>query len=101
MQEGQATLPIGAVIRGHYVVENVLNKGNAGAIYLVTDQRFTYFCVNYLSNAGWDVQRHYLRFSDECEHRPVHHQHPTKPGEQGNPCPRAPGSYGIWNVTLA
>src|SRR5260370_17940883 len=35
----QSTLPVGTVIREQYIVEGLLGKGNAGATYLVRDQR--------------------------------------------------------------
>ncbi len=38
MQKELTTLPIGAVIRGRYIVEDLLGKGDSGAIYLVRDQ---------------------------------------------------------------
>jgi serine/threonine protein kinase len=38
VQKELTTLPIGAVIRGRYIVEGLLGKGDSGAIYLVRDQ---------------------------------------------------------------
>jgi hypothetical protein len=38
MQEILASLPIGAVIQGHYTVESLLGKGDFGSVYLVQDQ---------------------------------------------------------------
>ncbi len=39
MQEGQPTLSLGTIVQERYVVEAVLGKDNAGALYLVRDQR--------------------------------------------------------------
>lgn len=39
MQQVQAILPIGTVVRDRYVIEDLLGKGGFGAVYLVRDQR--------------------------------------------------------------
>src|SRR5215470_690947 len=66
MQEGQATLPVGATIRGHYIVENVLSQSNAGAIYLVKDQR-TKDNLFALKEVIVQSKRELYRFLLECQ----------------------------------
>ena len=39
MQEVQATLPIGSIVRGRYAIESLLGQGGFGAVYLVKDLR--------------------------------------------------------------
>jgi len=39
VQEVQVTLPIGTIVQGRYIIEDLLGKGGFGAVYLVRDQR--------------------------------------------------------------
>jgi hypothetical protein len=39
MQEVYTTLPIGTIVQGQYVVEDVLDKGEFSVVYLVRDKR--------------------------------------------------------------
>lgn len=43
MQEVSTTLPIGTIVRGQYVVEDVLGRGEFTAIYLVSAPLVTYY----------------------------------------------------------
>lgn len=39
MQDRQTPFPVGTTIRGRYIIEDVIGKGNSGVVYLVRDAR--------------------------------------------------------------
>jgi eukaryotic-like serine/threonine-protein kinase len=54
MPKVRATLPLGSIIQGRYVVEGILGTGGSGAIYQVRDQRIQQhlFALKEVSNSG-------------------------------------------------
>ena len=74
MQKVQAILPIGTVLNGHYLVENLLGKGGFGNVYLVRDQHDTQklFALAELINP--DEQEGYRFTLAYVSHTPLHHR---------------------------
>jgi eukaryotic-like serine/threonine-protein kinase len=73
MQEVHTPLKVGTVIRGRYVVEDVLGKRSFGTVYLVRDRRNKQklFILREMPNPGWKV-RYQFAFDSMVFRRPDH-----------------------------
>jgi eukaryotic-like serine/threonine-protein kinase len=58
----QALLPIGTIVQGRYLIEDVLGKGGFGAVYLVRDQRVRQnrFALKELIDPDRREQKHFF-----------------------------------------
>src|SRR5438045_2257147 len=78
MRKVQATLPLGTIIQGRYVVEDVLGSGNPDAVYLVRDQRVQQhlFALKEVGNAGEQDGRRFTFEPTEFKKKFVHPELP-------------------------
>ena len=77
MQDVQATLPVGTLIRERYLVKSLVGKGSSGAVYLVEDQRVKRARRNMFALKeiiGLSQQERYSFTFDSVPLRQIHHQ---------------------------
>jgi eukaryotic-like serine/threonine-protein kinase len=77
MQNLYNTLPVGTIIRERYIVKSLIGTGNAGAVYLVEDQRVKrtkqrIFALKEI--VGLSQQERYQFIFDYVPLRQLHHQ---------------------------
>lgn len=76
MQSTPAPLPVGTIIQGRYLVQALLSKSGAGAVYLVSDQlvkRNTSSLFVLQEKAHFSEQARYQFVSEEKSLRKLHH----------------------------
>src|ERR1700693_1271277 len=74
MPKVRATLPLGSIIQGRYVVEGILGTGRSGAIYQVRDQRVQQhlLALKEVSNSGEKDEHRFTFETTEFKKKFVH-----------------------------